>query len=455
MVEIFKGSIIGNYRVLRILGEGGMGTVYEVEHLELGTHYALKTFTLDERSVAKNALKKKFLEEGKLLARLKHPGLTHVFDLGVDGNSQMTYFVMDLVTYEDGETYTVEDIELDDIDEDMVRKWFAQLASALDYIHGEGIVHRDIKPSNLLVDKDLNVILTDFGISRIFGSKIKGEIEATKTMVTKTGRGKLILGTDQYIAPEVMAGHDATPQADAYALGVMLLRWLTGFYYRDNPGALSLLSKKKYAWRSVVGQLLAPAGKRPENYAELVKLLKPPAVNNVQNLTKQPKGKSAVSNSGKRKASRWLVAAGIAGLACAGGYLCWNYVTENNLRMEALARKNRSAEEAERKARAEAEAAQKAKELAAEESKRIADAKAAAVVEAKNRIAVAERVAPVATTDTEVPVAEKKTDPVLLPSPSVEKYEPDERPKATVPAETGSKIPMKKDIRAFIFVVNF
>ena len=89
MIELDEGSEIGNYRIIRLLGQGGMGTVYEVEHLELGTHYALKTFTFDTDNDAAHALKKKFLEEGKLLARLKHPNLTHVFDLGFEEGSQM------------------------------------------------------------------------------------------------------------------------------------------------------------------------------------------------------------------------------------------------------------------------------------------------------------------------------------------------------------------------------
>lgn len=327
--ELDEGSVIGNYRVVRLLGQGGMGTVYEVEHLELGTHYALKTFTFDSKNAASQALKAKFLKEGKLLARLKHPNLTHVFDLGFEEKTQMPYFVMDLVTYEDGETYTVEDIDLGDIDEELVYKWFGQLASALDYIHGEGIVHRDIKPSNLLVDADLNVILTDFGISRIFGEKIKAEVDATQTMVAKTGRGKLVLGTEHYIAPEVAKGEEATPRADAYSLGVMLLRWLTGFYYGDNPGAIAMLSGKKYRWLGVIAKLVAPAGRRPENYTELVKLLKV----NVQAKPEETERRKRARK--KRNAIQNLIAVAL-GLAiamgiAAGGYCLWRHFERLNV----------------------------------------------------------------------------------------------------------------------------
>ena len=99
-MDLTTGQQIGTYRIVRLLGKGGMGAVYEVEHMQLGVHYALKTFTLEEGHV--EVLKNKFLTEGKVLARLHDPRLVRVFDLNFDETTGMPYFVMDLVLSEDG-----------------------------------------------------------------------------------------------------------------------------------------------------------------------------------------------------------------------------------------------------------------------------------------------------------------------------------------------------------------
>lgn len=168
MEELLPDSLIGAYRVIRTLGAGGMGTVYEVEHNQLGVHYALKTFVLDHGHV--ELLRERFLAEGRVLARLRHPNLVRVFDLGIDAERGVLYFVMDLIHYKDGESYTLADLEQGGADEEHLARWFGQLCSALDYVHAAGIVHRDIKLNNILLDAHGGVVLSDFGVSRFYGS---------------------------------------------------------------------------------------------------------------------------------------------------------------------------------------------------------------------------------------------------------------------------------------------
>ena len=104
MNDLAPGFVVGSYRVLRELGAGGMGAVYEVEHVTLGVHYALKTFTLEKGHA--ELFRQRFLAEGRLLARLSHPNLVRVFDLAYDEESDLLYYVMDLVLYKDGEAVT-------------------------------------------------------------------------------------------------------------------------------------------------------------------------------------------------------------------------------------------------------------------------------------------------------------------------------------------------------------
>ena len=270
-----SGHKIGSYRIVRLLGQGGMGAVYEVEHEQLGVHYALKAFIMQEGHV--DILKKKFLAEGKVLARLRDPHLIRVFDLAIDEETGVPFFVMDLITYKDGTPHTLDDIDLGDLEEDYIFTWFDDLCQALDYIHAQGIVHRDIKLGNVLLREDRHVMLSDFGVSRIFGEELSREVNATRTIVSdgKTG-SKLIMGTAGYMAPEVRLGVDATPAADVYSLGVMFFHLLTGLWYEPNSKALSLLDSFKYRWRDVLTRMLSvdPQG-RPLPLSDLPRQLQP------------------------------------------------------------------------------------------------------------------------------------------------------------------------------------
>ena len=270
------GEVVGSYRIIRALGEGGMGAVYEVEHLKLGVHYALKTFTLQSGEV--ELFRRRFLAEGKVLARLSHPNIARVFDLDFDEASGAAYFVMDLVHYKDGESYTLADLEVGGADEEHLVRWFAQLASAIDYIHQEGIIHRDIKLNNVLLNDKGGVTLSDFGISRFVGDRIRSQVDVTRTIVSHGERqvtGNLIMGTEGYMAPEILRGVAATAASDTYALGIAFFRLLTGIWYENGTNVLQLLDPFEACWKEILPAMLATdAAKRPVNLTALAERLK-------------------------------------------------------------------------------------------------------------------------------------------------------------------------------------
>lgn len=268
------GQQIGNYRVIRSLGEGGTGIVYEVEHVQLGVHYALKAFTLATGHV--ETLRQKFLTEGKILARLRSRNIVRVYDLSFDEDTNTLYFVMDLVLAKDGHPCSLADIKIDDFDEDSVFRWFSELARTLDFIHSQGIVHRDIKLSNVLLAKDGRAVLSDFGISRLCSNRLRGAVNAVNTMVTEAGSlPKLVMGTQGYMAPEVVRGEVATPAVDAYALGVMFVYLLTGIWYEQGSKVFALLDTFEYRWNEVLPKLLTENPlERPTNLTSLVEMLR-------------------------------------------------------------------------------------------------------------------------------------------------------------------------------------
>ena len=275
--KLSPACLIGRqYKIVRLLGQGAAGTVYEVERLDGGARYALKVFTPSKGDLL--LLKKKFLAEAKVLTKLDHPNIVKVYDSGIDEETRQPFFVMDEVVYKDGLPHTLDDVETGDLDEGYVRMWFEELAAALDYIHETGVVHRDIKCGNILLRPDKHVVLSDFGISKIFSGSLTRELQITRTVPTCTKDGttktKFLMGTAGYMAPEVVRGRPASDKSDVYSLGVVLFRMLTGLWYEPGSDVAEILEMYEYRWDKVLLPMLAEAPEtRPSRLCGLVRFL--------------------------------------------------------------------------------------------------------------------------------------------------------------------------------------
>jgi hypothetical protein len=205
---IVTGDVIeGRYRVLRPLGQGGMGVVHEVERLDDGRRLALKMIL----GVADRSALARFAREAQLTAQLDHPNLVATLDLGVTSGEAL-FLVMELVA---GTTLQAERARYGDM------AWampvLVQVARALTAMHGQNIVHRDLKPSNVLLEGVVAKV-GDFGIAALLD-------EAAIPGLTRTG---MVIGTPTYMAPELAQGvRAATAAADIFSFGVLCYEVLT------------------------------------------------------------------------------------------------------------------------------------------------------------------------------------------------------------------------------------
>ena len=247
------GQRVGAYRIIRQLGVGGMGQVYEAEHVALGVRRALKVFsTVSEHS---EFLRKRFVAEGRILADLQHPRIVRVYDLVVDEDSGMAYFEMDLVLSPNGQPRTLADELKDGVDEEKIAGWFKDICEGLAYIHSQGVVHRDISLDNILIDGEGRAVITDFGVAKIIDDSYRRKIDVTVTMVYKDGT-EVRMGKDRYMAPELKKqGGKVSFASDAWAVGVLLFHMLSGSWYDVGTRLEDWLADLKYDWRPVIAQL--------------------------------------------------------------------------------------------------------------------------------------------------------------------------------------------------------
>jgi serine/threonine protein kinase len=216
---------LGRYELIRVLGKGAMGVVYEGRDPNLDRRVAIKTVKVENLSEeAATEYEHRFRTEARSAARLQHPNIVSVYDSDRDGD--IAFLVMEYIQGDDlkhhldrGVRYSLE----------QSLKIVRDLLSALDYAHKQGIVHRDIKPANLLIEPGGRVKLTDFGVARIQDSG-----EATRT------QGSMV-GTLKYMAPEQVQGQKIDSRADLFSVGVVLYQLLTDKRPFDGDNDFSII----------------------------------------------------------------------------------------------------------------------------------------------------------------------------------------------------------------------
>lgn len=215
-IRNLTGKILGNCTLERLIGQGGMGAVYLARQLRPARYVAVKILVPPDAN--NDELYQEFLarfrREADVIARLEHVNIMPVYEYGEQDG--LAFLVMPYLT-----GGSLRDIlrQRGHLTSDEAATYIDQAASALDYAHAQGVIHRDLKPANFLLHADGRLVLADFGIARIMEESSSGN--------TLTGIGT-VLGTPEYMAPEMANGSAVDYRADIYELGVVLYQMLSG-----------------------------------------------------------------------------------------------------------------------------------------------------------------------------------------------------------------------------------
>jgi hypothetical protein len=205
-----EGRRFGPFTIVRLLGRGSFGSVFEVHDPRLDRRAALKVLRAETPAELSHTAAERFTREAEALARLRHPNVVRVHEAGsIDATP---YVLMELV---EGETLA-ERLRRGDAPRERLLAMVVQVARGLHAAHAVGVVHRDVKPQNVVVDRELTAArVIDFGVALLPGL----------SSLTSTGG---LVGTPAYVAPEALRGEELGPSADVHALGATLFEVLTG-----------------------------------------------------------------------------------------------------------------------------------------------------------------------------------------------------------------------------------
>ncbi len=242
-----EGKRLGRYELLKLVGRGGMADVYQGYDPHMDRQIAVKVFKREDEEMLS-----RFIREAHLMASFRNDHLVAVFDSGESQIGNVTWYYI-VMPFMEGGTLRARIRRAPLALEDACRS-MKEIASALDYIHYQGIIHRDIKSSNVLLDAEGRCYLADFGIART---------ESDVTQLTTAGN---VLGTVDYVAPELFEpNHKADVRSDLYSLGVLLFEMVTGqlpFTAENQIAVVTMHMNKRPPAPSSISQNISPQVER-------------------------------------------------------------------------------------------------------------------------------------------------------------------------------------------------
>ncbi len=222
-------TLLGRYEIDSEIGRGAMGVVYRGRDPKIDRLVAIKTISIFEQDFdEEQAFRDRFFQEAKAAGGLSHPGIVTIFDVGEEPESRLPYIVME---YVEGRPLNriLGACENHKLPLGPALQLVQEIAEALHYAHGRGVIHRDIKPANILITREGHAKVADFGIAKL-----------NHTQMTLPGR---VLGSPAYMAPEQLAGEKADARSDLFSLGVILYTIITGYRPFQGNSAATIISK--------------------------------------------------------------------------------------------------------------------------------------------------------------------------------------------------------------------